>query len=459
MEQATIAAIATAVGRGGIGIVRISGPKALFIGDAIFRPRHQGRVSEQSSFSARYGTVVDPASNNVIDEAIALVMRSPASYTKEDVLELQCHGGPVALTQVLKQVLAQGARLATPGEFTQRAFLNGRLDLAQAEAVCDIITASTEANLRLAQQQLRGRLSEEIGVLRKELLALEAWMEVGIDFPEDDIPELDQAEVSRKLARWQQQLAALIAQGETGHRLREGLAVVIVGKPNVGKSSLLNALVGRKRALVTDIPGTTRDVIEEIINISGLPVRLLDTAGIRQAKDKVEQLGVEAAKEELKAAELVLMVADATRGWQEEDWLIYSLCQGKKILVLLNKTDVGGGLTVEEVKQHCPDEEVIPLSVKEGWGLQKLEETIYNWALKGEVDVEHVSVSNLRHIEALKAAQAAVKEAAQAAAAGFGYDIVSMDVRAARFELGKITGESVDRELVDRIFQEFCIGK
>jgi tRNA modification GTPase len=459
MKQATIAAIATAVGVGGIGIVRISGPQALSIGDVVFCSRRGGKVSEQLSFSARYGKVVEQASGKVIDEAIALVMRSPASYTREDVLELQCHGGPVALAAVLKEVLSEGARLARPGEFTERAFLNGRLDLAQAEAVCDIIKASTEANLQLAQEQLKGRLSGKIQVLKEELLTLEARMEVGIDFPEDEIPELKQAEVSLKLEKWQSALAGLIAEGEAGRIWREGLVTVIVGKPNVGKSSLLNALVGRKRALVTDIPGTTRDVIEEVINLSGLPLRLLDTAGIREAKDVVERLGVEAAKEELAAAQLVLLVLDATQGWQPEDQLIYSLCQGKKMLILLNKIDVGGTLTVEEVKQHCPREEVVPLSVKEGWGLKELEDTIIRLVLEDGAKIEHVSVSNFRHVEALKAARTAVKEAAAALSAGLGYDIISTGVRSARFELGKITGETVDQELVDRIFQDFCIGK
>lgn len=459
MQKDTIAAIATAVGVGGIGIVRISGREALSIGDVIFQPRQGGKISEQPSYSARYGTVVDQKSGRVIDEAIALVMRSPASYTREDVLELQCHGGPVALSAVLKEVLAHGARLALPGEFTQRAFLNGRLDLAQAEAVCDIIKASTEANLQLAQEQLKGRLSSKIQSLRQEMLTLEAQIEVAIDFPEDDIPEVNYKDLSLRLGKWETALTDLIAEGEAGRIWREGLATVIVGKPNVGKSSLLNALVGRKRALVTDIPGTTRDVIEEVVNLSGLPLRLLDTAGIREASDMVERLGVEAAKEELAAAQLVLLMVDAETGWEEEDEIIYSLCQGKKMLILLNKIDVGSRLTAKEIKQHCPQEEVVLLSVKEGLGLKELEDAIIRLAVGSESKLEHVSVTNFRHVEALKAAKAAIKDAADALSSGLGYDIISTGLRLARFELGKITGETVDQELVDRIFQDFCIGK
>ncbi|MGI6596917.1 MAG: tRNA uridine-5-carboxymethylaminomethyl(34) synthesis GTPase MnmE [bacterium] len=459
MEKTTIAAIATAVGVGGIGIVRISGPKAFTIGDRVFRPRRGGKVSDQPSYSARYGTVTEPAGGKVIDEAIALVMRSPASYTREDVLELQCHGGPVALAAVLKEVLAAGAVLAQPGEFTQRAFLNGRLDLAQAEAVGDIIRASTEANLSLAQQQLQGRLSERVRSLREQILLLEVRLEVGIDFPDDEVPELEGAELTSRLQGLVAEVEGLIAEGEQGRIWREGLATVIVGKPNVGKSSLLNVLVGHKRALVTDIPGTTRDVIEETINLSGLPLRLLDTAGIRRTSDIVERLGVEAAKEQLAAAELVLLVLDAERPWEDEDQLIYSLCQGKKILLLLNKIDVGQVLTAAEVKRRFPREEVIPLSVKEGQGLEQLEDTIIRFAVGNGQRVEHVSVSNRRHLEALSRARDALEEAMMALRAGFGYDIISTEVRAARLELGKITGETVDQELVHRIFQDFCLGK
>ena len=330
MKKTTIAAIATAVGVGGIGIVRLSGPEALAIGDLVFRSRG-GKISEQPGYTARYGTVIEVATGKIIDEAIALLMRAPASYTREDVLELQCHGGPVALSAVLKEVLAAGAVLAQPGEFTQRAFLNGRLDLAQAEAVCDVIRASTEANLALAGRQLQGKLSQQVKSLREQLLSLEAQLEVGIDFPDEDLPELERLGLKQRLAEISQQIERLLAEGEQGRIWREGLATVIAGKPNVGKSSLLNLLVGHKRALVTDIPGTTRDVIEETINLAGLPLRLLDTAGIRKTDDVVEQLGVNTAKEQLKAAELVLLVLDAERPWEDEDQLIYSLCSNKKL--------------------------------------------------------------------------------------------------------------------------------
>jgi len=348
--------------------------------------------------------------------------------------------------------------LAQPGEFTQRAFLNGRLDLAQAEAVCDVIRASTEANLALAGRQLQGKLSQQVKSLREQLLSLEAQLEVGIDFPDEDLPELERLGLKQRLAEISQQIERLLAEGEQGRIWREGLATVIAGKPNVGKSSLLNLLVGHKRALVTDIPGTTRDVIEETINLAGLPLRLLDTAGIRKTDDVVEQLGVNTAKEQLKAAELVLLVLDAERPWEDEDQLIYSLCSNKKTLLLLNKIDVGRKLTPADLEQLCPQEQIIPISVKTKQGLDKLEEAIVQSAFGGQ-QLEHVSVSNRRHLEALKRGQTALKEAIEAATAGFSYDIISTDVRAARLELGKITGETMTEELLDRIFADFCLGK
>lgn len=459
MKEDTIAAIATAVGVGGIGIVRISGPAALAIGDRIFKARRGGKVSEQPGYTARYGEVVDPETGEAIDEALALVMRAPASYTREDVVELHCHGGPVPLTLALRAVLKAGARLAEPGEFTERAFLNGRLDLAQAEAVADVIRAQTEVSLRVARRQLEGRLSQEVREVSEELLNVAALLEVGIDFPEDEVPELTPEELALRLERIRERIEKLCTTGRSGRILREGLPTVIVGKPNVGKSSLLNALVGARRALVTDVPGTTRDVIEEVVSIRGIPVRLLDTAGIRETPDKVERLGVEAAKERLAGADLVLLVLDASRAWEEEDARIQALCAGKETVVLLNKTDMGGGLTLAEAKRRCPGREVIPASVKEGWGLEELEEAIVRLVYGGRVTGAQESVSNVRHLTALEAARNNLTEAIAAARSGLTLDVVSTEVRAARLELGKITGETVDDAVLERIFRNFCVGK
>ncbi|MDI3523031.1 MAG: tRNA modification GTPase [Bacillota bacterium] len=459
MKEDTIAAIATAVGVGGIGIVRVSGPEALGVGDRVFRARRGGKVSEQRTYTARYGRVVDPRTGEAIDEALALVMRAPASYTREDVVELHCHGGPVALRLALEAVLAAGARLAAPGEFTERAFLHGRIDLAQAEAVADIIRAQTDAGLAVARRQLEGRLSAAVRRVSEELLALAAQLEVGIDFPEDDIPELAPAELAKRLEGAARELERLLAGGRRGRVLREGLPTVIVGKPNVGKSSLLNALVGARRALVTEVPGTTRDVIEEVVDIRGVPVRLLDTAGIRETSDRVEKLGVAATKERLAEAALALFVLDAARGWEKEDEAIWSLCAGRSSLVLLNKMDVGGRLTPEEAQRHCPGAKVIPLSVKAGWGLEAVEEAIADLVYGGTAEMEHAGVSNIRHLEALEEARQNLKEALAAVSGGLTLDVVSTLVRAARLELGKITGETADEALLERIFSDFCVGK
>ncbi|MDI3538382.1 MAG: tRNA modification GTPase [Bacillota bacterium] len=459
MRNDTIAAIATPVGVGGIGIVRISGPEALPVGDRVFRARRGTKLGEAKGYTVHYGEVVHPETGASIDEALALVMRAPASYTREDVVELHCHGGPLPLRLVLEAVLAAGARLAEPGEFTARAFLNGRIDLAQAEAVADIICAQTEASLRLAQMQLKGRLSEKIRALREALVALAAELEVGIDFPEDDIPELTPPELAARLEEVIRGIEKLIAGGKQGRILREGLPTVILGKPNVGKSSLLNALVGERRALVTDVPGTTRDVIEEVVNIRGIPVRLLDTAGIRETSDLVERLGVEATKERLGEAELVLFMLDAERGWEGDDAEILALCQGRATLVLVNKLDVGRKLTVKEAEELCPGRRVIGLSVKEGWGIEALEEAIAEMVYGGAGTGEYASVSNIRHLKALEAARENLKGALEAARKGFTLDVISTAVRASLNELGKITGEAVDEEVVEHIFHDFCVGK
>jgi len=439
--------------------VRISGAEAIPIGDRVFRARRGQKLSQAKGYTVHYGEVVHPETGASIDEALALVMRAPASYTREDVVELQCHGGPLPLRLTLEAVLAAGARLAEPGEFTARAFLNGRIDLAQAEAVADVIRARTEASLRLAEMQLKGGLSEKIRALRGALLEVVAQLEVGIDFPEDDIPELRPPELAARLEEILLGVEKLIAGGRQGRVLREGLPTVIVGKPNVGKSSLLNALVGTRRALVTDVPGTTRDVIEEVVSIRGIPVRLLDTAGIRETSDLVERLGVEATKERLKEAELVLFLLDAERGWEKEDAEILSLLSGCAMLVLVNKLDVGRQLTVKEAERLCPGRKVIGLSVKEGWGIEALEEAIAEMVYGGLGTEEYASVSNIRHLQALEAARESLKGTLEALKEGFTLDVISTSLRSALNELGKITGEAVDEEVLEHIFREFCVGK
>lgn len=456
----TIAAIVTPPGEGGIGIVRLSGPQALAIGKKIFRSPRGKDITEMPTFTAHYGHIVDPETEKIIDEVILLLMLAPRSYTREDVVEIHCHGGIVPLREVFELVVKMGARTAEPGEFTKRAFLNGRLDLAQAEAVIDIVRAKTSTGLATAVGQLRGDLSQKIRSLRDELTALLAKIEASIDFPEYDLPEVTKKEISRGCEGALEEVEGLLATAKQGQILREGLRTVIMGKPNVGKSSLLNALLRQQRALVTNIPGTTRDVIEEYINIRGIPLRIIDTAGIRRTEDLVEKLGIEQTQRYLETADLVLVVLDAGTGWTKEDEDLLPLLDGKKAIVLINKTDIGEEIDVAEVRERFPGQEVLPISVKEGWGLEELEETIWKLVFAGEVRGDHsVLVSNVRHKEALEGAGRCLEAVLKAIEAGAPVDLVAIDLREAWEYLGEITGETVAEDLLDRIFSDFCIGK
>lgn len=456
----TIAAIVTPPGEGGIGIVRMSGPQAVAIGRKIFKSPRGKDLAKLPTFTAHYGHIIDPETKKVIDEVIVLLMLAPRSYTREDVVEIHCHGGIVPLREVFELVVKLGARTAEPGEFTKRAFLNGRLDLAQAEAVMDIVRAKTSTGLDAALDQLRGELSRKIRSLREELTGLLAKIEASIDFPEYDLPDVTREEIGGGCKAVLQEVEKLLATAKQGQILREGLRTVILGKPNVGKSSLLNALLRQQRALVTSIPGTTRDVIEEYINIRGIPLRVMDTAGIRRTEDLVEKLGIEQTRRYLEGADLVLVVLDAATGWTEEDEELVPLLEGKKAIVLINKTDIGASLDVEAIRERFPGQKVLPISVKEGWGLEELEETIWKLVFAGEVRGDHgVLVSNVRHKEALEGARRCLGAALEAVGAGAPLDLVAIDLREAWDYLGEITGETVGEELLDRIFSDFCIGK
>jgi tRNA modification GTPase len=372
----TISAVATATGEGGIGIIRISGVQAIVIANKIFRGA-KGKIAEEvASYHAAYGQVIDPATGTAVDECLLLVMRAPNSYTRENVVELQCHGGVVPLRRVLELTTQNGARLAEPGEFTRRAFLNGRLDLAQAEAVIDVIRARTDASLRMAVGHLSGALSKKIKEIRHDLLALIAQLEAAIDFPEDDIEELTTAEVRAGSARVLDELSKLLATAQTGRILREGLKTVIIGRPNVGKSSLLNALLREKRAIVTDIPGTTRDVIEEFVNIKGIPLKIVDTAGIRETDDVVEKIGVEKARELVNSADLILVLLDASEALTQEDQEILAMISERPAMVLVNKTDLTQQLDLAKIRDLCGNKKLLKISITEGSGLLELEEEI-----------------------------------------------------------------------------------
>lgn len=459
-QDDTISAVATAIGEGGIGIIRISGPQAVEIADQIFAGINGRRICDIGSFQAGYGRIIDPRTKVDVDEVLALVMRAPRSYTREDVVEIHCHGGPVPLRRILDLTLAYGARLAEPGEFTKRAFLNGRLDLTQAEAVIDIIRAKTDASLKMAVGHLAGQLSERIREMRHEILRMIAHLEAAIDFPEEDIEQIAASEVAAFIQPVIHNLTALLASAQTGRILRDGLQTVIIGKPNVGKSSLLNALLREKRAIVTDIPGTTRDIIEEYVNISGIPLKIVDTAGIRETADIVEQIGVEKAREFVASADLLLLLLDASAPLTPEDRDVLALLPGRQAIVLINKSDLPPALEVEEVQQLIEDRQIIRISVLEGTGLAELEEAIVNRVYSGQIiQAEGSFVNNVRHSNLLQAAKERLTDALASIDAGMPPDCVVIDLRAAWDKLGEVTGDTVGEDIIAQIFAQFCIGK
>lgn len=460
LSEDTICAIATAVGEGGIGIIRISGSLAINIVDKMFIGSRVKSLHDVKSHTAVHGKIVEIENQMTIDEVLVLVMRGPRSYTREDVVEIHCHGGPVPLRKILSLTLQYGARIAEPGEFTKRAFLNGRLDLSQAEAVMDIIRAKTEASLRMAVSQLDGRLSEDIQAMRKKLFALIVHLEAVIDFPEEDIEDIAVSEVQETVKLIIDKINKLLATANTGRILQDGLQTVIIGKPNVGKSSLLNALLREKRAIVTDIPGTTRDVIEAYVNIGGIPLKIADTAGIRDTNDIVEKIGVEKARELLDKADLILFLLDASQKLNDDDINILQAVRGKKVFLLLNKTDLSPVLRAEDLANYVQSEKIIPISVQTGFGLDTLQDEIVNFVYSGNaVFSESGFIHNLRHIESLKIAINHLNDALDAAGEGIPVDCITIDLRSAWEHLGKIVGETVNDDIINEIFARFCIGK
>ncbi len=459
MIDDTIAAISTPIGAAGIGIVRISGPDAVPVAESVFRNKKKRKLSDARNHSMLYGHVVD-AAGNVVDEVLVSLMRGPHSFTAEDVVEINCHGGVVAVRKTLEAVLNAGARPAEPGEFSKRAFLNGRIDLAQAESVIDLINAKTEKSLQVAVDQLGGSLSGQVRAIGDQLLELMAHIEAGIDFPEHDIEELSRAQIEEKTASALSHIRKMIESAATGKVFREGLKTAIIGKPNVGKSSLLNALLREKRAIVTDIPGTTRDIIEEVVSIRGIPLVLVDTAGIRETEDVVEKIGVERSKEMFTEADLVLLMIDASTGLTEEDREILPLVGDKKCLVIINKTDIKKDFDVSEIQRHTGKKDVIEMSLFRGEGLEtlekRIEEIVYAGVTPGREDI---LVTSIRHKNALEKAARSLEEVLAAVSAHLPTDCMAIDLKAAWDSLGEITGETVSEDLVDQIFSRFCIGK
>ena len=459
MTGDTISQIATPHGVGGIGIIRVSGADALTVARKIFHPIKGGDLGEVAPYTARYGHIA-AADSRIIDDGILLYMRAPHSYTGEDVVELQCHGGHVVLREVLRRTWEAGAQPAEAGEFTKRAFLNGRLDLARAEGVMELIAAKSSRAARAARERMSGALSSEIKRLRTRLLGAIARIEAGIDFPEDDIPTVAAAALREDIDAAAADLRRLLTGAEVGRILREGVKTVIVGRPNVGKSSLLNALLGTERAIVTDVPGTTRDVIEEEISIDGIPLRLLDTAGLRAAEDAVEQIGVARTEQHLADAELVLAVFDSSTGLTTEDQELLARLRTMHadIIILCNKEDCARVLRVADFDGvNAP---VLMISAQAGTGLDALRETIAARVQMMEGDLSDGALPNKeREVEALQRAARHLSEAEKTLAAEMGTDFISIDLRGAYDTLGAILGETVDTDLIDRIFSEFCIGK
>lgn len=460
METETIAAIATAIGEASIGIVRISGPASVKIARTVFRNFRNESVEAFVPRRLEYGKMIDPQSGEPVDEVLCVYMPAPHSYTCDDVVEFQTHGGTAVLRRVLGLLLRMGARLARPGEFTERAFLNGRIDLSQAEAVMDIIRAKNDSALQNATAQLSGALSLRIAEIRRKMLDFLAQAEAALDYPEEDIDVLSIPSATAAIQEATQEIDALLATATRGKILREGLRTVIVGRPNVGKSSLLNALLGENRALVTEIPGTTRDSIEEYLDIRGIPLRIVDTAGLRRSEDRIEQLGIQRTREFLATASLVLFLLDASQPLTPEDVEIFQSLPRVPVIIVMNKIDLPQLMDSAEWQRLSGEYAVVTLSARDRTGFEELEEAIEKLVLAGAAgNTEMVFLSNSRHYESMERAGTHLRSALQALREGLPLDCATIDLRSALEALGQITGETVSDEVVREIFAKFCLGK
>ena len=455
----TIAAIATAPGEGGIGIIRISGEKALPVAESIFKSVTGKLIKEYNARTLIYGTVIDD--NGVtIDEALVAYMKGPRSYTGEDVIEINCHGGFISVKKILELILSKGVRLAEAGEFTKRAFLNGRIDLSQAEAIIDVIKSKTDMAHEVAQSQLEGSLAKKIKDLRMNVTEVLAHLEVSIDFAEEDVEEITYQTLEEKALELRNEIKKLYDTAESGKILRDGLKTVIVGKPNVGKSSLLNSILGENRAIVTDIAGTTRDVIEEFVNIKGIPLKIVDTAGIRETEDVVEKIGVEKSRESFSTADLVIMVLDASRKLSEEDMEILESLKNKKTIVLLNKMDLEPQIELEKIEEFVNSEDIIKISALKHQGIEELQDKIEAMVYHGSVkNSSNLMITNSRHKDALFKAYESINDAISAIEQRMPYDFIEVDFKNIWDYLGYINGDTVREDLLDTIFANFCIGK
>lgn len=461
LENDTIAAISTPPGSAGIGKIRISGGSSIEIAASIFRSIKGKDLRKARTYTAHYGHIVNPENGKIVDEVICIVFREPHSFTGENVVEIDCHGGTLPLQKVLELILSNGAKLAEPGEFSKRAFLNGRIDLTQAEGIMEVINSKTEKSLDLAINHLSGKLSEKIKEIKDKVIALYAHLEASIDFPEDEIEGFDSSVLEKRLKNIKAQLEELISTSKEGIIYREGLKTVIVGRPNVGKSSLLNTLLEEKRAIVTDIPGTTRDAIEEYLNIEGIPLRIIDTAGIRKTEDLVEKIGVEKTEKYLKEADLVLMMIDISQGLGKDDIRIYELVKNKPLIILVNKTDLDPDFDYSEIEEKFKNHSLLKISVKEERGIKELKEAIINEVLGENIrrTDEEILISRTRHKIALEKALKAIERVIDSHRQELPYDFYTIDLRDCLDALGEITGETLTEDIIDRIFSDFCLGK
>ena len=458
MVKDTIAAIATAMSSSGIGIVRMSGPDSFEIIDKIFQPKKAGKkLSNEKGYSLHYGFIKD--GEDLIDEVLVLAMRGPHSYTAEDTIEIDCHGGIFVMKKILETVIKYGARVAEPGEFTKRAFLNGRIDLSQAEAVIDVINAKNEMALKSSLSQLKGSVHTKIVSLREDILYEIAFIESALDDPEHISLEGYTEELLPKVQKINADLKKLLASCDNGKFLKEGIQTVILGKPNAGKSSLMNVLVGEERAIVTDIAGTTRDIIEEHIYLNGISLNVIDTAGIRNTEDIVENIGVSKAKEYAEKADLLLYVVDGTKEMDEADEEIWPILENKKVIILLNKSDLDNMITKEELEEKF-SHPVIPISAKKETGINLLEDTLKEMFFQGELTFnDEIYITNMRHKEAIQNAYDSMKLVEGSILNGMPEDFYSIDLMNAYSSLGIVIGEEIEDDLANEIFSKFCMGK
>ncbi|MGI5894622.1 MAG: tRNA uridine-5-carboxymethylaminomethyl(34) synthesis GTPase MnmE [Candidatus Merdivicinus sp.] len=451
----TIAAISTPPAVGGISVLRISGPRAIEAADCVFRTVSGTPLSAHKGYTAAYGTVFD--GGEPVDDAIATVFRAPKSYTGEDVVEISCHGGLYVTRRVLMAILKQDVSMAQPGEFTKRAFLNGKMTLTEAEAVADLIQAGGEQSLRSARSAMQGELYRKIRAMTERMLAVSGHIAAFLDYPEEEIDPVESHEIADSIEAVRAELQTLLDSFDQGRMIREGIETVILGKPNVGKSTLMNLLAGARKSIVTDIPGTTRDVVEETVRLDGLVLRLADTAGIRDTSDLVEQAGVALAWERLESAQLILAVFDSSSPLSEEDRLLMDRIQNLPVVAVCNKSDISGGLEIEELRQRFSH--VVEISARENQGVELLSEAVRDVLSLCHIDPSSAMLANMRQFECAQRAAQRLAEAQQTLEAGFTLDAVDVSLEDVIASLLELTGERVTDAVVDQVFSHFCVGK